>query len=67
LKTLPSRIETLSKEIAALQGKLGDPALFAQDRAAFDKASAAVARKAGELEAAETEWLDLEILREEIG
>ncbi len=67
LKTLPSRIETLTKEIAALQGKLADPALFIRDRKAFDKASAGVAEKAAELEAAETEWLELEILREEIG
>jgi ATP-binding cassette subfamily F protein uup len=67
LKTLPSRIENLTKEIAALQGKLADPALFTRDRKAFDKASAGVAEKAAELEAAETEWLELEILREEIG
>jgi ATP-binding cassette subfamily F protein uup len=67
LKTLPSRIETLTKEIAALQAKLADPALYARDRGTFDKASAAVAQKAAELEAAETEWLELEILREEIG
>jgi ATP-binding cassette subfamily F protein uup len=67
LKTLPSHIETLTGEIAALQAKLADPALFARDRAGFDRFSAAVASKAAELEAAETEWLDLEILREEIG
>jgi ATP-binding cassette subfamily F protein uup len=67
LKTLPSRIETLTKEIAALQAKLADPALFARDRKAFDTASAGAAEKAAELEAAETEWLELEILREEIG
>ena len=67
LKTLPSRIETLTREIEALQAKLADPALYARDRAGFDKASLAVAEKAAELEAAETEWLELEILREEIG
>jgi ATP-binding cassette subfamily F protein uup len=67
LKTLPSRIETLTRDIARLQAQLADPALFARDRAAFDKASAAVAQKAADLEAAETEWLELEILREEIG
>ncbi|MFX7724187.1 hypothetical protein ABTJ97_19285, partial [Acinetobacter baumannii] len=43
LKTLPSRIETLTKEIEALQRKLADPALYARDRAAFDEATAAVA------------------------
>ena len=67
LKTLPTRIETLTKEIAALNGKLADPALFGRDRTGFDKASATAAHKAVELEAAETAWLELEILREEIG
>ncbi len=39
----------------------------ARDPKAFDKLSAELARKAGELEAAETQWLELEILREEVG
>ena len=65
LRTLPGRIDVLGKEIAALQSRLADPALFARDRAGFDKASAAIAAKGAELEAAETEWLELEILREE--
>ncbi|HMO29985.1 ATP-binding cassette domain-containing protein [Enterovirga sp.] len=67
LKTLPGRIETLGREIAALQGKLADPALFTRDPAAFGKLSEALAAKGEELDAAETEWLELEILREEIG
>ncbi|MDB5591389.1 ATP-binding cassette domain-containing protein [Enterovirga sp.] len=66
LKTLPSRIEALTAEIAKLQARLADPALFGRDPAAFEAASTTLAKKAAELETAETEWLDLEILREEI-
>ena len=67
LKTLPSRIAALSREIATLQAGMTDPTLFERNPKLFDKSSAALAAKAGELEAAETEWLELEILREEIG
>ncbi|WP_375458133.1 ABC-F family ATP-binding cassette domain-containing protein [uncultured Enterovirga sp.] len=67
LKTLPSRIQTLSADIAKLQARLADPILFTRDPAAFQAASASLAGRASELEAAETEWLELEILREEIG
>ena len=67
LRTLPTRIEKLTKEISSLQARLDDPALFGRDRAMFDKASAALAAKSVELDAAETEWLELEILREDAG
>ena len=67
LRALPKRIETLSGEIATLQARLADPALFGRDPAGFATASQVLAGKAGELEIAETEWLELEILREEIG
>ncbi len=66
LRTLPQTIETLTREIAALQAVLADPALFARDRKAFETATAAVAAKEAKLEAAETEWLELEMLREAI-
>ena len=66
LKALPARILALNQEIATLQRRLSEPALFDRDRAGFVAASDAVVRKAQELEAAETEWLELEILREEI-
>jgi ATP-binding cassette subfamily F protein uup len=67
LKTLPERIETLTREIATLQAKLGDPALFTRDPVAFARMSEGLAAKTAELDAAETEWLELEMLREEIG
>ncbi|HEV7872553.1 MAG TPA: ATP-binding cassette domain-containing protein [Enterovirga sp.] len=67
LATLPSRIAALEKDIAGLQKRLDDPALFTRDPKAFETASAELARKGAELEDAETQWLELEILREEIG
>jgi ATP-binding cassette subfamily F protein uup len=67
LETLPARIAALEKEIARLQERLHDPALYAKDRSAFDAASAALAKAQNELAEAEHRWLELEILREEIG
>jgi ATP-binding cassette subfamily F protein uup len=67
LKTLPGRIDTLGREIAKIQEKLADPALFTRDPAAFARFSDALTAKSAELDAAETEWLELEMLREEIG
>jgi ATP-binding cassette subfamily F protein uup len=67
LATLPTRIAALEKEIETLQKRLDDPNLFARDPKAFEAASTELARKGAELETAETQWLELEILREEIG
>jgi ABC transport system ATP-binding/permease protein len=66
-------LETLPREIAALQGKiranqdlLADPGLYARDRKAFEQASAALVAAQADLSAAEEKWLTLEILREDI-
>jgi ATP-binding cassette subfamily F protein uup len=67
LETLPGEIAALQAKIRAAQEKLADPALYARDRAAFDKISAGLAAAHAELAAAEDKWLELEILREEIG
>jgi ATP-binding cassette subfamily F protein uup len=66
LETLPKTMAKLQQEIATLQQKLADPALYARDRKAFDAASAALVKAQGEMQAAEEKWLELEILREEI-
>ena len=67
LETLPKTIATLEREIAALHARIDDPTLYARDRAAFDKASAALTDKQGKLAAAEDKWLELEMLRQELG
>ena len=56
----------LQAEAAALQAQLGDPDLYARDRAAFEKVSAALGAVQHKIAAAEEKWLELEILREEI-
>ncbi|MFC0407339.1 ABC-F family ATP-binding cassette domain-containing protein [Roseomonas elaeocarpi] len=66
LKTLPARMEKLSAELRKLGEILADPALYSRDRARFDKASAMMAERQAELARAEEEWLELEMLREEI-
>jgi ATP-binding cassette subfamily F protein uup len=66
LETLPAKIASLEKEIARLQAKLDDPALYAKDRQVFEQASAALVKAQGELAEAEHRWLELEIMREAI-
>ncbi len=67
LETLPDAIATLQGKARALAARLADPSLYARDRAAFDETSAALAAAQAELATAEEKWLELEILREEIG
>lgn len=66
LEKLPKSIEKLQAEIAKQQRHLDDPDLYAKNRAAFDKASGALAKAQTELQQAEDRWLELEMLREEI-
>jgi ATP-binding cassette subfamily F protein uup len=60
LEKLPGRIKALEEEVAELERTLDDAELFARDRGAFDTASKRLAAARGELEAAETRWLELE-------
>ena len=66
LETLPKTMAKLQAEIAKLQTQLDDPTLYARDRKAFDAASAAMTKAHAELASAEEQWLELEILREDI-
>jgi ATP-binding cassette subfamily F protein uup len=67
LKTLPARIAELAKKIARLQEVLADPTLYARDAGLFEKATQALAGFQAELADAEDRWLNLEMLREELG
>ena len=67
LKTLPETIEKLTSEIAALQSKVGDPALYSKNPTAFTAATSRLGAAESELVDAETQWLELEMLREELG
>jgi ABC transport system ATP-binding/permease protein len=66
LETLPKTIAALQAEMKGLQAKLDDPGFYARDRAAFEKATAALGDLQLKIAAAEEQWLELEILREEI-
>jgi ABC transport system ATP-binding/permease protein len=66
LAELPKRIEALQGEIAALNAALADPGLYSRDATAFADKTARLAAVQAELEQAETEWLELEMLREEL-
>jgi ATP-binding cassette subfamily F protein uup len=66
LETLPKTIAKLQAEMKQLRGRLDDPTFYARDRAAFEEVTAALGRLQQEIAAAEEQWLELEILREEI-
>ncbi len=66
LETLPATIAALQAEAAKLQAKLDDPQYYARNRAAFEQTTAALGDLHHKIEAAETQWLELEILREEL-
>ncbi|MGQ4272925.1 ABC-F family ATP-binding cassette domain-containing protein [Terrihabitans sp. B22-R8] len=67
LDTAPQRIETLQAEIARLRGMLDDPGLYARDAALFAKTSDALAKAEADLAAAEDDWLELEMMQDEMG
>jgi len=66
LETLPKTIAALQAEINELQAKLGDPHFYSRDRAAFEKVTALLGDLQLKITAAEEQWLELEILREEL-
>jgi ABC transport system ATP-binding/permease protein len=66
LETLPAKIEALQGEITALEEKLADPDLFAKNPALFNKTVEEIGKKRTIHEALEHEWLELEMLREEL-
>jgi ATP-binding cassette subfamily F protein uup len=67
LKTLPREIEALQARIEALHARLDDPAFYTRDAKAFATATGELADAQAQLMAAEEKWLELELLREELG
>jgi ATP-binding cassette subfamily F protein uup len=65
LKVLPARMAALTAEVTSLETKLADPGLFARDAAGFQATAALLDEAKAALAAAEEQWLDLEIRREE--
>jgi ATP-binding cassette subfamily F protein uup len=66
LETLPKTMATLQAKINELQTKLGDPKVFQRDRPAFDKITNDLGETQRKLAAAEEQWLELEMMREEM-
>lgn len=66
LDTLPKTIAKLQAEIDELQEKLGDPQFYTRDRTAFEKTTASLGELQQKIAAAQEQWLELEILREEL-
>ncbi len=66
LDTLPKRIDELTAAVARLRAALADPGLYGRDPKRFAETGAALARAEADLTAAEDQWLELEMLREEL-
>lgn len=66
LKTLPEKITGLEKKLKQAEELLANPELYMKDPAAFDKAAHNVTKFKAELDSAETTWLELHLLQEEI-
>ena len=66
LAELPGKIAALQAEIADLHQALGDPDLYRRDPSSFAAKTARLTAAETELDANESEWLELELLREEL-
>jgi ATP-binding cassette subfamily F protein uup len=67
LETLPARIAELQAGVARLNAVLADPDLYVRNPKRFGEATAALETAQAALAEAEERWLELEMLREEIG
>ena len=66
LENLPKEIAKAEGEIAAREAKMADPGLFSRDAATFNRLAVEVEKLRGDLARMEEEWLELEMLREEL-
>lgn len=66
LENLPKEMEKAQGEIAKHEQRMADPELFTKDPAAFNTLAQEMSKLRDKLEAMEEEWLELEMLREEL-
>ena len=66
LETLPKTIDKLEDEIRVINAALADPKLYSRDPAGFAAKSKALMEAEARRAAAEEQWLELELLREEL-
>ncbi len=66
LENLPREMDAMQEKIDKLQEKLSDPELYTKQPEVFQKATDELAKLQQDIETAEEQWLELEMLREEI-
>ncbi|NTZ92169.1 ABC-F family ATP-binding cassette domain-containing protein [Agrobacterium tumefaciens] len=66
LENLPKEMEKTQGEIAKREQRMADPDLFAKDPAVFNTLAQEMTKLREKLETMEEEWLELEMLREEM-
>ncbi len=66
LDVLPQEIEQLERQIANLESALSDPNLYTDDPERFDRLSKELPEKQAEKETKENQWLELQLLKEEL-
>ncbi|MEO3389112.1 ABC-F family ATP-binding cassette domain-containing protein [Mesorhizobium sp. CAU 1741] len=66
LETLPKQMMEAEAKISTLEQKMADPAFYTRDPDGFARVAAEIDALRGKLTAMEEEWLELEMLREEI-
>ncbi|WP_074381524.1 ABC-F family ATP-binding cassette domain-containing protein [Bartonella doshiae] len=66
LEKLPEQIAALQDEIKKIEQELSDPALYSCDKARFERLSTMLQEKQTVCMQKEEEWLELELLREDV-
>lgn len=66
LENLPKEMEKAGREIESREAKIADPALFSKDAATFNRLATELEALRDSLVRMEEEWLELEMLREEL-
>ncbi len=66
LETLPAKMTALDDELNTLSAKLGDADLFTRDPKSFEKIMTRLQAAQAEKHVAEEQWLELEVMREEL-
>jgi ATP-binding cassette subfamily F protein uup len=66
LESLPKRMEAVSASISALEDRIADPKFYERDPKGFSQTIAMLDKERASLAAMEEEWLELEMLREEL-
>lgn len=66
LENLPKEMEKIQSEITKREEKMADPTLFSKDQATFNRLASELEKLRADLARMEEEWLELEMLREEL-